>query len=163
MSERLRQELGALLDRYDTARRAAESRLQEVRADDARFLLGFDALRRDVIRPTFEAAGVILEARGHAFRIEETQFHAQKGGQTVEAAIELHIVPAGTQTLPAHDHLRALSFATRHYNKTVSIKNGAVPHQGMQAGAPGAVPLEKIDASLIEDEVIKLIASVVAA
>jgi hypothetical protein len=162
MSERLRQQLGALLDRFDTARRAAESHLQKVKADDATFLAQFDALRRDVVRPIFEAAGALLQARGHGFRIVEEQFSGQNGGKTVEAAIELHVVPAGMETLPhGHDHLRALSFATRHYNKTVCIRNGAVPHEGTLAGAKGAFLLEKIDAPLVEDEVLKLIASMV--
>jgi hypothetical protein len=162
MSERLRQQLGVLLDQYDTAQRAAESHLQKVKADDALFLAQFDALRREVLRPIFESAGALLEARGHGFRITEAQFRGQDGGQTVEAAIELHIAPAGTETLPqAHDHLRALSFATRHYNKTVCIRNGAAPHEGTLAGAKGAFPLEKIDTQLVEDELLKLMASMV--
>ena len=164
MSERLQQQLGALLDRYDAAQRAAESHLQKVKADDALFLAQFDALRREVVRPIFEAAGALLQARGHAFRITEAQFLGQSDGQTVEAAIELHVAPAGMETLPqAHEHLRALSFATRHYNKAVCIRNGAAPHEGTLAGAKGAFPLEKIDPQLVEDEVLKLIASMVTA
>jgi hypothetical protein len=164
MSERLQQQLGALLDRYDTAQRAAESYLQKMKADDALFLAQFDALRRDVLRPIFESAGALLQARGHGFRVTESQFRVQDGGQTVEAAIELHIAPSGMQTLPqAHDHRRALSFATWHYNKTVCIRNGAAPHEGTLAGAKGTIALEKIDAQLVEDEVLKLMASMVTA
>jgi hypothetical protein len=164
MSERLRVQLGTLLDRYDASRRAADSHLEKVRADDAAFLVQFDALRRDVVRPIFEAAGALLQARGHGFRIVEEPFRAQNGSKTVEAAIELHVAPAGKEKLPLTDaHLRALSFATRHYNKTVTIRNGAVPHEGMLAGARGAFALDKIDAQLVEDEVLKLIASMVPA
>jgi hypothetical protein len=164
MSERLRLQLGALLDRYDAARRAASSHLEKVRADDAMFLVQFDELRRDVVRPIFEAAGAVLQARGHAFRIVEEPFRAENGGKTAEAAIELHVAPAGLEALPlAHAHLRALSFTTRHYNKTVTIRNGAVPHEGMLAGAKGAFPLDKIDRQLVEDEVLKLMASLVGA
>jgi hypothetical protein len=164
MSERLRQQLGALLDRYDTAQRTAESHLQKVKADDALFLAQFDALRREVVRPIFEAAGALLQARGHGFRIIEAQFLRQNDGQTVEAAIELHVAPAGTEKLPQErEHLRALSFATRHYNKTVCMRNGAAPHEGTLAGAKGTLPLEKIDPQLVEDEVLRLVASMVAA
>jgi hypothetical protein len=164
MSERLDQQLGALLDRYDAARSAAESHRQKVKAGDALFLEQFDALRRDVLRPIFESAGALLEARGHGFRIIEAQFRAQDAGPTVEGAIELHVAPAGMQALPEpHDPLRSLSFATRHYNKTVCIRNGAALHEGTLAGAKGAFPLEKIDAQLVEDEVLKLIASMVSA
>jgi hypothetical protein len=62
----------------------------------------------------------------------------------------------------AHEHLRALSFTTRHYNKTVSIRNGAQPHEGTLAGAKGALTLDKIDRQLVEDEVLKLMASMTA-
>jgi hypothetical protein len=164
MSERLRLQLGALLDRYEAAQRAAELHLEKVRSGDAMFLVQFDELRRNVVRPIFEAAGAVLQARGHGFRIVEEPFSAQNGSTTVEAAIELHVAPAGMEALPlAHSHLRALSFATRHYSKTVTIHNGATPHEGSLAGAKGTFALDKIDRQLVEDEVLKLMASLVAA
>ena len=84
------------------------------------------------------------------------------GTRTVEAAVELHVAPAGMEK-PGDPHLRALSFATRHYNKTLTIRNGAAPHEGSLAGARGTVPLGKIDRHLVEDEVLRLMASMVAA
>jgi hypothetical protein len=164
MSERLSLQLGALLDRYEATRRAADAHLEKVRADEALFHVQFDELRRDVVRPVFEAAGALLQARGHGFRIVEEPFRGQNGSKTVEAVIELHVAPAGMEALPlAHSHLRALSFATRHYNKTVTIRNGAAPHEGSLAGAKGAFPIDKIDRQLVEDEVLKLMGSIVAA
>lgn len=162
MSERMRMQLGALLDRYEAARRAADAHQEKVRADDAMFLVQFDELRRDVVRPVFEAAGELLQARGHGFRIVEEPFRGHNGTKTVEAAIELHVVPAGMGNA-AQAQLRALSFETRHYNKTVCIRNGGVPHEGGLAGAKGAVAIDTIDRQRVEDEVLKLMSAMVGA
>ena len=164
MSERLRTQLTSLLDRYDASRREADSRMRQARVDDALFLQRFAELRRDVVRPVFEAAGALLHERGHEFSISEEEFQIQGAGKSLEAAIELRIAPFGMEKLPqAHDHLRALSFATRHYNKTVCIRNGAEPHAGSLAGAKGAVALADINAQLVEEEVLKLMAAMVSA
>lgn len=61
----------------------------------------------------------------------------------------------------ADEHLRALSFSTRHYNKTVCVRNGAAPHEGTLAGAKGAYPLARIDLELAEAELLKLMAAIV--
>ena len=164
MSERLRSQLGSLLDRYDAARREADSRMRQARVDDALFLQHFAELRRDVVRPVFEAAGALLHERGHEFSIIEEEYQLQGGGKSIEATIELRIAPFGMEKLPqAHDHLRALSFATRHYNKTVCITNGAVPQSGSIAGAAGSYALSQIDAQLVEQELLKLVAALVKA
>lgn len=163
MSERLSRQMDELLDRYDAARRAAESRIEQTRTDEALFLQRFSELRRDVVRPVFEAAGAVLRRRGHEFQIVEEEFRPQSGGKGAEAAIELRVVPEGLEKPPpAHDHLRALSFATWHYNKTISIRNGAAPHERALSGASGAVSLAAINAERVEDEVLKLMASIVS-
>ena len=51
MTEALRLELGRMLDRYDEARRLAQDRQQQAKADDALFLQRFAELRRGVVRP----------------------------------------------------------------------------------------------------------------
>lgn len=163
MSARLRIELGAMLDQYDTARRAAELRQQSARDEEAGFLAAFAGLRRDVVRPLFEAAGEVLKDRGHGFIIREQEFAAEKdGARGAEAAIGIRITPAGMEGAAANDeHLRELSFTTRHYNRTVSITNGAVPDSGKVAGVNGARALAQIDARLVEEELLKLMAALV--
>jgi hypothetical protein len=163
MSERLSRELGAMLDQYDSARRAAEARVQQARDDERLFLTQFTELARTVVRPVFEAAGEILRKRGHEFSITEHQFAAETGGKPVEGSIQLRVAPAGMEkpAAAADDDLRALTFTTRHYNKTVSVKNGAAPYEGAMAGAKGAYPLAKINQELVEDEVLKLMTALV--
>jgi hypothetical protein len=160
MSANLRTALGTLLDQYDQTRRAAHEREDQIVADRALFIEQFAELRRAVLRPVFEQAGAILKERGHDFSIQEEEFAAQAAGKTVEGGIVFRVAPAGMEkATPADDHLRALSFTTRHYNKTVWIRNGAVPYEG--AAANGGYALARINAQLVEDEVLKLMTAMV--
>ena len=162
MTPALESELGALLDHYDEARRATQTREDKTRADERRFLEQFAELRASLLRPLFEAVGAMLVQRGHAFRIREQEFAPRAGGAVVEAGIALFVAPEGMEKPSAADeHLRALSFTTRHYNKTVCVRNGAAPHEGALAGAKGAYPLAHIDLQLAEAELVKLMAAIV--
>jgi hypothetical protein len=165
MTGGLEKQLDALLDQYDEARRSAQAREEGTRAEERRFVEDFAALRASVLRPLFEAAGAILARRGHAFRIREHEFAPQPGrGAAAEASIELYVAPDGIEKpAPADEHRRTLSFATRHYNRTVCVKNGAVPHEGASAGAKGANPLARIDLELAEVELLKLMSAIVRA
>jgi hypothetical protein len=160
MSANLRAALGTLLDQYDATRHAAQARDDQAAADGALFLAQFAELRRAVVRPVFESAGSLLRERGHDFSIEEHEFAAQADGKSTEAAIALRVAPAGMEkAAPADDDFRALSFTTRHYNKTISVRNGAVPYEG--AGAKAAYAPARITTQLVEEEVLKLVAALV--
>ena len=162
MTAELEKRLDALLDQYDAACRTAQGRKEQALADEQRFVEGFARVRRDILRPLFEATGAILVERGHEFRIREQEFAPQAGAMAAEAHITLLVAPAGMEKPPAADeHLRALSFTTRHYNKVVCVRNGAAPHEGTLAGSNGAYPLARIDLQLAEDELLKLMAAVV--
>lgn len=154
MSDRLSHELGAVLDRYDSVLRTAELRARQSRDEEEAFLTRFSELARSVVLPVFEAAGGILLRRGHEFRITQDRFATEGGGKTVEASIELRILPAGMDRAPDEERC-ALAFTTRHYSKTVSVRNGAVPYEGA-AGSKSVYPLDKIDQQLVEEEVLRL-------
>jgi hypothetical protein len=164
MTSALEERLGSLLDQYDDARRNTQARKDQARADEQRFLDDFAACRALVLRPLFEAAGAMLEQRGHAFSIREQEFASSAGGAAAEASIALVVAPAGMEKPPAADeHLRALSFTTRHYNRTICVRNGASPHEGALAGTKGAYPLARIDLELAEVELLKLLSAIVKA
>jgi hypothetical protein len=162
MSNRLLGELGAMLDAYDVVRRADELRKRRIEAEGLAFLAGFAELRAKLVRPVFEAAGALLKERGHDFAIREEEFVFEGDGKTSEAAIGLRITPAGMETAAQSDvHFRELSFSTRHYNKTVCVTNGAVPQSGSMAGPAGGYALSQVDAQLVEQELLKLVAALV--
>ena len=163
MTGALEKQLGALLDQYDAAQRTEQTRKDQAHAEERRFLEDFARLRASVLRPLFEAVGAMLAKRGHAFRIREQEFAPHSGGAGTEASIALFVAPDGVEPPPpaADEHLRALSFTTRHYNRTVCVRNGAALHEGSLAGAKGAYPLARIDLALAEAELLKLMSALV--
>jgi hypothetical protein len=155
-------ELGTMLDVYDGVRRADEQRKRRAESEQLAFLAGFAELRSNIVRPVFERVGALLESRGHRFAIREHEFVFQADGRASEALIAIHITPAGMENAAASDAQgRELALSTRHYNRTVCVANGGVPKSGSLAGANGGCQLAQIDAQLVEDEVIKLVASLV--
>ena len=156
-------ELGKLLDQYDEKRRTVEERRRQVKTDEANFLNGFADLRTNVVRPVFEAIGVILKERGHDFNISEDEYAGEPGGKTTEAAVSIRVMPAGME-MSSHDDAQSpsLSFVTRHYNKTVWIhSSNAVPQSGAPAGPRGDYQLAQIDKNFVQAELLKLIAGMV--
>ena len=161
MTERMKAALAKLLDGYDARRSDDQAREQKAKDDEARFLKGFAELRQQVIRPVFEDAGALLEARGHRYSIGEQEFTPGSAGAINEAGITLRIVPSGTKA-PLHEDQRSLTIATRHYNRTVWINSGEAPGAGGLAGAKGSLALERVTRELVEDEVIAFVGRVVA-
>jgi len=152
-------ELVKLLDQYDEKRRAVEERRQQAKTDAEDFLKRFADLRTHVVRPVFEAVGVTLKERGHDFSIREEEYAGVPGDKTTEADISIRIVPAGMES---DAQSPSLSFATRHYNKTVSISSSYAPPQPSgPAGRRGDYQLAQIDQDLVQNEVLKLITGIV--
>lgn len=162
MTDHLQQALTKLLDDYDTRRRGEVEREQKTRDDEARFLKDFAELRRQVIRPVFQAAGELLEQRGHRYSIAEQEFLGGSEGRIAEAGITLRVVPSGTKA-PLHEDQRSLSITTRHYNKTIWFHSGEPQAQGGLAGGKDAFPIEKVTRQLVEEELLAFVARVVAA
>jgi hypothetical protein len=147
MADYLAEQLGKMLDQYDEQRRAVLAREPQVKDDDDRFLQGFAALRRDVVRPVFEAAGKILAERGHKVSITEQEFTVGADSKVAEAEISIRI------------NERSFSISTRHYNKMVWFNAGKPLEAG---GAKSTYPLERIDRQLVEEELVKFVAAIVA-
>jgi len=158
MADYLRTELGKLLNQYDERRLAVQAREQKVKDDDALFVAGFAELRRSVVRPAFEVAGAMLAERGHKITIAEQEFSVDAGARVTEAGISIHVVPSGAPAVSSRDdQARSFSLSTRHYNKTVWINAGR-PLEGSK----GTYSLEKIDQHLVEEELVKFVAGIVA-
>ena len=153
VADDLRDALSKLLDQYDERRQAVLAREQKVRDDDARFIVQFAELRRNVIRPAFEVVAALLAERRPMARSTEPEFAVTEGGKASEASISLRIAPSGT----TEENARTLSVSTRHYNKTVWI-NAGKPLEG----AKGTYPLEKIDRQRVEEELIRFVGEIIA-
>jgi len=161
VADHLQVSLGKLLDEYDARRRDELERDHRTKEEDALFLRQFAELRRDVIRPVFEAAAAMLEQRGHRYSIAEQEFTAGSAGRIGEAGISLRIAPSGTKA-PLHEDRHSLSITTRHYNKTVWVNSGESAGSGGVAGAKGAYALERVTKQLVEDELVAFVGRVVS-
>ena len=162
MADPLREALGKLLDDFEARRRAELEREQRANDDATRFLGDFAKLRSSVIRPVFEAAGALLEERGHRYSIAEQEFMAGNGGRIAEAGITLRIVPSGTKAA-LHEDQAALSVTTRHYNRTVWIHSGDPSTPSGLAGGKDAFPIEQVTRQRMEEVLIAFVARLVAA
>ena len=162
MGNNMHEALAKLLDEYDERRRAEVDREKRALEDEAQFLQQFADLRRDVIRPVFEAAGTMLEERGHRYSIGEQEFVGGAAGRICEAGISMRVVASGTKA-PLHEDQHTLSITTRHYNRTVWINSGEACHAGGMAGPKGAYALERVTPQLVEDDVVSFVARIVAA
>jgi hypothetical protein len=158
----LEAELHKLLDQYEDNRRTVEQRRRQVKSDDDTYQQAFADLRSGVIRPVFEAAGAILAARGHEFRISEEEYAAEPAGKTREGAISMQIIPAGLERSPQSDGgFPSLAFVTRHYSKTVCVRaSNAVPKSNGAANPRGDYSLAQIDEELVRVELLKLISGI---
>jgi hypothetical protein len=161
MADHMLKSLGKLLDEFDARRRGDVEREQKTKDEEALFLSDFAELRRSVIRPVFEAAGAMLEERGHRYSITEQEFTSGTEGRITEAGISLRIVASGTKA-PLHEDQRSLTITTRHYNKTVWINSGESSNSGGLAGAKGAHALDKVTRELVEEELLTFVRRVVA-
>ncbi len=134
-----------------------------MKTDEDVYDKAFADLRLEVIRPVFEAVGAILKARGHGFVISEDDPAGEPGGNTREAVISMQIMPAGMEkSAQADAPYPSLSFATRHYNKTVCVRSSnSVPRLNGAAGPRGDYRLGQIDAQLVRSELLKLIAAII--
>jgi hypothetical protein len=162
MTQELSHEFARLLDQYDDKRRVVEERKRQVKADEEAFRSGFTEKSSRVVRPIFEAVGVILRQRGHDFTILEEQHSAGLDGKTQEAAISIRIMPAGVEKTPHGEALfPSLSFTTRQYNKTVCIRGSNSLPSSTAPGSKKDYQLSEIDNDLVQAQLLQLIAGMV--
>ena len=155
-------ELEAVLDRYDDKLRAIEQRKQQAENDIRLFFDEFARLRREVIRPVFEAAGAVLERRGHTFCITEQEYVLEAAGKATESSIAIQITPAAAGGAESADRVASLSFQTRHYTKSVCIAGrNEVPAANGAAGPRGDYKLAQIDAQFVQRELLKLLEALI--
>jgi hypothetical protein len=160
MSEDLSPEFSRLLDQYDEKRRGVEARKLQVQADQDAFQEGFARIKTAVVRPAFEAVGVLLKDRGHGFDISEQEYAIDPAGKATEADLTLRITPAGIESpKPGEAQLFSLSFSTRQYNRTVWIRgSNTLPLTG---GSKKDYQLAEIDRELVQTELLRLITGMV--
>lgn len=163
MDEPFSVEIAGLLDQLDTKSRAVEDRKRRVKADQDDFDQAFARAMATIVKPAFAQIGALLTKRGHQVSISEEQPLTEPGVAAAESGISLRIAPGGSEAPLRPEQVPWLTIATRHYNKSVSIRSGNLGSATSGATGPhGDYPLEKFNLPLVESELLKFIRAIVA-
>ena len=153
-------DLDSLLDKLDSAKTAASS---AANPEDA-WIAKFNEHRSKVIRPSLEALGKAIEARGHDFLIVEREF--RRGNRAVpdegQIRIDIYLNDEKSRTKINADRRPGLGFVTNHKKQTVNVMISDITSRGGNESKIGEFPLEKIDQALIKDKFVALFKRLVA-
>jgi hypothetical protein len=152
MTEDQRLKMGLALDQFTGKRNAGTGNELRRKSGEDDFPGDFAKLKSTVIRPTFEAIGMMLTERGHEFNISE-----EPAGK-----ISIHIVPAGvSKSIHPYDWFPTLSFFGAPFTKTIGLhgRNARRNSEG-GTGQRGDYTLTQIDKGVVEKELMKFIGEI---
>jgi len=87
--------LQTLLDKYDSKQSQARQFEDRMRADQEAFVVDFERLADEVMRPAMEAIGLVLRERGHDFDISARTERLDRQGRVLDARITMSVFPSG--------------------------------------------------------------------
>jgi hypothetical protein len=153
-------DLDSLLDKLDGA---AAAKSKAANPEDE-WVEKFNAHRAKVIRPTLEALGKAIEARGHDFLIAEREF--RRGNRAVpdegQIRIDIYLADEKTRTKINADRRPGLGFITKVKAQTVQVMISDITSRGGVESKVGEFPLDKIDEAFIKDKFVALFKRLVA-
>ena len=153
------QELSGVLDKLEkTQKESAKNKAQAVKTEDA-WVVKFDKLKHDVIRPALDALGQKVRAREHDYNIVETAFNrSDNRALPIESAIriDIYLNNERTRTIIGQDRRPHLAFTTHHRSQMVQVTICDITSRGGVASKIGDFPLDKIDAAFIKEKFVAL-------
>jgi hypothetical protein len=153
-------DLDSLLDKLDTAKSAAG---KTTNPEDA-WIARFNEHRSKVIRPSLEALGKAIEARGHDFLVVEREF--RRGNRAVpdegQIRIDIYLNDEKSRTKINADRRPGLGFVTKHKSQTVQVMISDITSRGGNESKVAEIPLEKLDEAYIKEKFVALFKRLVA-
>jgi hypothetical protein len=149
-------DLSSLLDKFQV-NLSADTRDESTKLEDA-WVARFEEIRKTVIRPTMEALGAQIQARGHDFNIVETQFKRGLRPTPDEAGIrmDLYLATERTRTNIGMDRRPFIGFSTHHRSELVHLTICDITSKGGVVSKVGDYMLERVDATLIKEKFVAL-------
>lgn len=149
-------DLSGLLDKFQD-NLSADTRDEATKLEDA-WVARFEELRKTVIRPTMEALGKQIQARGHDFNIVETQFRRGLRPTPDEASIriDIYLSTERTRTNIGMDRRPHLGFVTHHRSSMAQVMICDITSKGGVVSKVGDYMLEQIDAAFIRERFVAL-------
>ena len=152
-------ELGSLLDQLENTKPG----LTATPPEDA-WIAKFNDHRARVIRPSLEALGKAIEARGHDFLIVEREF--RRGNRAIpdegQVRIDIYLADEKTRTRINADRRPGLAFITAHKKQVVQVMISDITSRGGNESKVAEIPIDKIDAAYIKEKFVALFKRLVA-
>jgi hypothetical protein len=161
MQDTVKDQLDALLDHYDAERHRRHEQAARAKSAHEQFLEQFDQLCEQVIRPTMEAIGGRLKARGHDFRIEWRRESRDAEGRVKPALISMNLYLAGTDRANyTSTSTPGVSFVADRGGTVYSHGSTMTPFSGGMAGARNNWQPDALTREVVETEILEVLQSV---
>ena len=153
-------DLDSLLDKLEGNKASAAAKV----SPEDEWVAKFNAHRQKVIRPSLEALGKAIEARGHDFLIVEREF--RRGNRAIpdeaQIRIDIYLNDEKSRTKINADRRPGLGFVTKHKAQSVQVMISDVTSRGGNESKVAEIPIEKIDEAYIKEKFVALFKRLVA-
>jgi hypothetical protein len=161
VKEETKNRLANVLNRYDEEQSGAKKQAQETQTAQEELLQAFGHLRTEVIRPSMEAIGTVLQTRGHEYKIVEEDVSTDAPGTQQDLMISMYIFPsrAGAQaTTRELLHFPHISFRPDPYWRRIIIhtSNVTLTYGGLSGGR-GEYSISQITSEFVEKELVQIV------
>ena len=156
MADQFNKDLEKIFDQHDELERTRTQQVQETQRQEDEFLSRFAEVRKTVIRPAFERIGALLEARGHSFKIEESEYAKHGDGKLISSAtITMYVAPGESKGNSRPHDLPHIGYHVHYvHTKKVTLFVSTIASGSGTSGGKGDFPLEAITSDLIDQHTL---------
>jgi hypothetical protein len=160
VKEETKNRLANVLNRYDEEQSGAKKQAQETQTAQEELLQAFGHLRTEVIRPSMEAIGTVLQTRGHDYKIVEEDVSTDAPGKQ-DVMISMYIFPSragAPSTTRELLHFPRISFRADPYWRRIIVQTSNVTlTYGELSGGRGEYSISQVTAEFVEKELVQIV------
>ena len=160
MKEETKNRLANVLNRYDEEQSGAKKQAQETQTAQEELLQAFGHLRTEVIRPSMEAIGTVLQTRGHEYKIVEEDVSTDAPGKQ-DVMISMYIFPSragAPSTTRELLHFPRISFRSDPYWRRIIVQTSNVTlTYGGLSGGRGEYSISQVTSEFVEKELVQIV------
>jgi hypothetical protein len=161
VKEETKNRLAHVLNRYDEEQSGAKKQARETQTAQEELLQAFGHLRTEVIRPSMEAIGTVLQTRGHEYKIVEEDVSTDAPGTQQDLMISMYIFPSragAPSTMRELLHFPRISFRADPYWRRIIVQTSNVTlTYGELSGGRGEYSISQVTAEFIEKELVQIV------
>ncbi|MCL5410581.1 MAG: hypothetical protein M1324_01855 [Patescibacteria group bacterium] len=159
MLEENRQELGELMNLYQSDEEGLRAKKEAEKLAQTKFSTDFEKLKHDIIWPAIVDVGNELIRFGHDFHVTEEREYVDAVASFHPAHMTLNIYPSSLEgEFRKPESAPYISFIANSYAKKVGIMvSTMMPGEGGSIGSHGEYEPEKITRDFVEKELINVL------